>query len=66
MLTTTVQQLAHPNSNSITELVINSPLTMCNACHMGCVSVNLPLRVLNRGKDKAPTDRMVQKGILII
>lgn len=39
---------------------------MCNACHMGCVSVNFPLWVLNGGKDKAPTDPMVQEGILNI
>jgi len=64
---TSVQQLVNPNSNSVVQLlIINSPLTMCNACHMGYASVNLPPWVLERGKDKALTDTMVQKRIMII
>lgn len=60
-------QLVHSNSNSIVQLlIINSPLTMCNACHIGYASVNLPPWVLERGKDKALTDSMVQECIMII
>jgi len=39
---------------------------MCNACHIGYASVNLPPWVLERGRDKALTDTMVQEHIMII